>query len=273
MPKALGLIETRGLVAAIEAADAMVKAANVKIVGKELTSPALITIKITGDVAAVKAAVEAGAEAAKKVGELVSVHVIPQPDVQMLTMFPEIGDEEKLPDNPQIANASIIQQDGMKEKSIAAEGLSQDYSQLESESVESEEQHDINDNLAIKFKKPRNTKVQVLKKTSKDGNKVSSEQLGPLFTLNNETIARLREEALGRKSDLVVEKSESDQENEENIDRVTNVSEDFSLANINSLNVHQLRRLARDTENFPIMGREISKANRQELLEHFRRIS
>ena len=61
MPKALGLIETRGLVAAIEAADAMVKAANVKIVGKEQTNPALITIKIVGDVAAVKSAVDAGA--------------------------------------------------------------------------------------------------------------------------------------------------------------------------------------------------------------------
>src|SRR5664279_3847971 len=94
MPKALGLIETRGLVAAIEAADAMVKAANVKIVGKEQTNPALITIKIVGDVAAVKSAVDAGAAAAQKVGEVVSVHVIPQPDEQMLILFPEIADED-----------------------------------------------------------------------------------------------------------------------------------------------------------------------------------
>ena len=94
MPKALGLIETRGLVAAIEAADAMVKAANVKIVGKEQTSPALITIKIVGDVAAVKSAVDAGAAAAQRVGELVSTHVIPQPDIQMLSLFPELGDDD-----------------------------------------------------------------------------------------------------------------------------------------------------------------------------------
>lgn len=76
---ALGLVETRGLVAAIEAADAMVKTANVVLVGKELTNPALITIKIVGDTAAVRAAVEAGAAAAQRVGELISKHVIPRP--------------------------------------------------------------------------------------------------------------------------------------------------------------------------------------------------
>jgi microcompartment protein CcmL/EutN len=76
---ALGLVETRGLVAAIEAADAMVKTANVVLVGKEQTSPALITIKVVGETAAVLASVEAGAAAAQRVGELVSKHVIPRP--------------------------------------------------------------------------------------------------------------------------------------------------------------------------------------------------
>ncbi len=76
---ALGLVETRGLVAAIEAADAMVKTANVVLVGKEVTNPALITIKVVGDTAAVRSAVEAGAAAAQRVGELVSKHVIPRP--------------------------------------------------------------------------------------------------------------------------------------------------------------------------------------------------
>ncbi len=77
--EALGLIETRGLVAAIEAADAMVKAANVSLQSKELVGGGLVTVTVRGDVGAVKAAVEAGAEAARKVGELVSVHVIPRP--------------------------------------------------------------------------------------------------------------------------------------------------------------------------------------------------
>jgi len=77
--EALGLIETRGLVAAIEAADAMLKAANVTLQNKELVGGGLVTVTVRGDVGAVKAAVEAGAAAARKVGELVSVHVIPRP--------------------------------------------------------------------------------------------------------------------------------------------------------------------------------------------------
>lgn len=77
--QALGLIETRGLVGAIEAADAGLKAAPVELLGTERTDPALITVLFAGDVAAVKAAVDAGAAAAERVGELVSVHVIPRP--------------------------------------------------------------------------------------------------------------------------------------------------------------------------------------------------
>jgi ethanolamine utilization protein EutM len=77
--EALGMIETKGLVGAIEAADAMVKAANVHLVGKEQIGSGLVTVMVRGDVGAVKAAVDAGAAAAKRVGELVSVHVIPRP--------------------------------------------------------------------------------------------------------------------------------------------------------------------------------------------------
>jgi len=84
--EALGLIETRGFVGAIEAADAMVKAANVRLIGKEKVGNGLVTVMVRGDVGAVKAAVDAGGEAARRVGELVSVHVIPRPhtDVEEL---------------------------------------------------------------------------------------------------------------------------------------------------------------------------------------------
>ena len=87
MIEALGLIETRGFVGAIEAADAMVKAANVRLVGKEKTGSGLVTIMVRGDVGAVKAATEAGAEAARRVGELVSVHVIPRPHADVEEML------------------------------------------------------------------------------------------------------------------------------------------------------------------------------------------
>ena len=79
--QSLGMIETKGLVAAIEAADAMVKAANVTLIGKEQVGGGLVTVLVRGDVGAVKASVDAGAAAAERVGELVSIHVIPRPHV------------------------------------------------------------------------------------------------------------------------------------------------------------------------------------------------
>ncbi len=87
MGEALGLIETRGLVGAIESADAMVKAANVTLVSKEEIGGGLVTVMVRGDVGAVQAAVEAGAEAAKVVGELISVHVIPRPHAEVENML------------------------------------------------------------------------------------------------------------------------------------------------------------------------------------------
>ena len=87
--EALGLIETRGLVGSIEAADAMVKAANVHLVGKELVGGGLVTVMVRGDVGAVKSAVEAGGAAAKRVGELISVHVIPRPHEEVENILPK----------------------------------------------------------------------------------------------------------------------------------------------------------------------------------------
>jgi ethanolamine utilization protein EutM len=83
---ALGMVETRGLVGAIEAADAMVKAANVELIGSEYIGGGFVTVMVRGDVGAVKAATDAGAAAAKRVGELASVHVIPRPhsDIEMI---------------------------------------------------------------------------------------------------------------------------------------------------------------------------------------------
>lgn len=87
--EALGMIETRGLVANIEASDAMVKAANVVLVGQQKVGAGLVTAMVRGDVGAVKAATDAGAAAAKRVGELVSVHVIPRPHGDVEIILPQ----------------------------------------------------------------------------------------------------------------------------------------------------------------------------------------
>ncbi len=89
--EALGMIETRGFVGAVEASDAMVKAANVILVGKEYIGGGYVTVMVRGDVGAVKAAVDAGAAAARRVGELVSVHVIPRPFDQVEGILPKPG--------------------------------------------------------------------------------------------------------------------------------------------------------------------------------------
>lgn len=89
MINALGMIETKGLVGAIEAADAMVKAANVFLIGKVHVGGGLVTVMVRGDVGAVKAATDAGAAAAQRVGELISVHVIPRPHQDVEMILPE----------------------------------------------------------------------------------------------------------------------------------------------------------------------------------------
>lgn len=88
--EALGMIETRGLVAAVEAADAMVKAADVTLVGTEKIGSGLITVMVRGDVGAVKAATEVGKDAAMRLGELIAVHVIPRPHTDVEKILPQV---------------------------------------------------------------------------------------------------------------------------------------------------------------------------------------
>lgn len=89
--EALGMVETKGLVGAIEAADAMVKSANVTLVGYEKIGSGLVTVMVRGDVGAVKAATDAGAVAAEKVGQVISVHVIPRPHTDVEKILPQMA--------------------------------------------------------------------------------------------------------------------------------------------------------------------------------------
>lgn len=93
--EALGMVETKGLVGAIEAADAMVKAANVTLVGYEKIGSGLVTVLVRGDVGAVKAATDTGAAAAQRVGELISVHVIPRPHTDIEKILPKVTDSQE----------------------------------------------------------------------------------------------------------------------------------------------------------------------------------
>jgi microcompartment protein CcmL/EutN len=241
MPRALGLVETRGLVGAIEAADAMVKAANVVLAGKEQISAGLVTVKVLGDVAAVKAAVDAGAAAAQRVGELVSIHVIPQPDEQLVSIFPELEDEKEQKSARLETKESKIE-DKIEKKPEKIEQISE----LEPVVKKAEES------------------IGPVQKRVRRKSKTNEEIDDTLF--ENDTISRLRKEALQLKTEkpdeAEVKKEPDKKEKEENL----------SGEDINTLNVHQLRHLARSIEEFPIKGRQVSRANREELLEYFKRL-
>lgn len=112
MGQAIGMIETKGLVGSIEAADAMIKAANVTLIKQEFIDGGIVTVIIQGDVGAVQAAVDAGREAAKRVGELLGAHVIPRPDDSVSKMFEShnnTDDEKQKQHRPEPKATSKVQ--------------------------------------------------------------------------------------------------------------------------------------------------------------------
>lgn len=179
---ALGLIETKGLVGAIEAADAMVKAANVRLIGKERVDAALITVKVVGETAAVRSAVDAGAAAAKRVGELISSHVIPRP---------ADGIEDLI-----FAKASITKDELERELGITSSPL--------------------------------------------------------------EIPERKKDEEVGKKEEPVTATEQPPLQLSDN--------EAEYLQQLQAMTVHQLRSYARQVEGLSIFGRQISRANKDQLI-------
>jgi ethanolamine utilization protein EutM len=117
--EALGMVETKGFVGAVEAADAMVKAANVQLLGKEYIGAGYVTVFVRGDVGAVKAATDAGAAAARRVGELISVHVIPRPHQEVERVLP-VGSQTEYDDRGQLQAGTRGQLGQGEGRSLAA---------------------------------------------------------------------------------------------------------------------------------------------------------
>jgi microcompartment protein CcmL/EutN len=251
MQLALGLIETKGLIGAIEAADAMVKAANVKLVSKEKITAALVTVKIIGEVAAVKSAVDAGAAAAQRVGQLVSAHVIPRPDDQLedIIYYSQI---QSSPDKTEVEEAKSKSKESKPEKIVEVPQLKVKEVAEEVEIVEStEEKEEPEEIITIKEKPKRKVKPVLPEKE---------------FSVTESRLEALRKEAM-----IEIGSGEEAKETEESSPPIFS-GEVPSRDELSSLNVHKLRHLARGFENFPIKGREISRANRDELIEHFDKI-
>jgi ethanolamine utilization protein EutM len=248
MQLALGLIETKGLIGAIEAADAMVKAANVKLVSKEKITAALVTVKIVGEVAAVKSAVDAGAAAAQRVSQLISAHVIPRPDDQLEEII--YSSESKPVEEKKVSKADELKKESEQHLDTVHE------KKEESKLRKTPDDSSISDSVF----------TDRLDENIKSKKKGKLEPGGQENLTVESRLAALRKEA-------IEEITESD--------KPTNSFEDSlptffgsvpSKEELSTLNVHKLRHLARSFEDFPIKGREISRANRDELINHFDKI-
>lgn len=233
MQYALGLIETKGLVGAIEAADAMLKASNVKLIGKEKITAGLVTITVIGETAAVKAAVDAGAFAAQKVGQLITAHVIPRPDDQVDIILPDLQSKEAIfekNDKPKANENNILN--------------NEDFPKSFEEVV----------------------KQPIVNKTI-----IEPEQETLFSMVEHSSVTKKRGRPRESKKEIVtVTKSIKDEIDVEN--KVLKDKSVPSLDELLALNVHKLRHLAREFENFPIKGRQISRANKDELCKYFEQI-
>jgi ethanolamine utilization protein EutM len=272
MQLALGLIETKGLIGAIEAADAMVKAANVKLVNKEKITAALVTVKIVGEVAAVKFAVDAGAAAAQRVGQLVAMHVIPRPDDQL---------EEIIYNIPSEKNSQKSQRKNLKAKSAESSG------QVSFFDVEVEEKQE--EEISYAEELPEDEEIIVERKDEDENNEEQSveEEIQEEKIIEPDKPKREKHTKVDREKDhaqvsrleelrkAAIEEldGESKEETgEDDNEKKLDSSEVPSSEELATLNVHKLRHLARSFPNFPIKGREISRANRDELREYFEQI-
>lgn len=231
--QALGMVETKGLIGAIESADAMLKAAEVELVERTLVGGGLVTIIVTGDVGAVKAATDAGAAAAQRVGELISVHVIPRPHTELdgliVNIHPLKGNP---PEDPSPEDPSEEESEPAVE--IVAEEAAEEVSPVE-------EVKEVEKTEAVEKVEE---KVEVEKTVTKADDK-------------KETPAP----AKSGKAEVTREVVDA---------WVKDLGIDKAMAKLQAISVVKLRRLAREYRPFGIAGRAISKADKEILVTEFR---
>lgn len=270
MKHSLGLLESKGLVALIEAADVILKNSPVEILWVRKLNNGLVTLVISGETDYVKAVMDMAVEAGNKVGEIYSHSIIEDPDVNLLKIFES---------NLDITKSKVMdlnsQQETAKNESKNFEMIVRTNVKRKTKNLvdhQSEEKFNYNNK---KITQDTNQDFKELKftviKNQKDEN--SSESTKSKLADAFSTLERLRREALGiTEKDNITEKN-IEGENDKMIKSHVLLDKDNVLASIEKMNVHELRRYARAFENFPIKGRQISKANRSKLLNLFKEIT
>ncbi len=299
MSNSIGLIESKGLVALVEAADVISKNSPVEILGVHKLVNGLVTLAVCGNTDYVCAAIESGTEAGKRVGEIYSFSVVDNPTNKLLEIFSELFpsdtnfyhlaeekfetkknvEDKKSVEGPaeNISEAAKTKTESKREKSkplIASETVPVQKAKRKKITLETETSKPENQSLSkseVENKIEKNiTNPEKQTEKTLDGNE-SSKKLS--------TIERLRLEALGLKDKKIKSKEVSSTENvvKEKVKRVVKPKgnkeiDEIDFEAINGMNVHKLRHYAREFSEFPIKGREISRANRNELVELFSKL-
>jgi microcompartment protein CcmL/EutN len=289
MSISFGLIESKGLVALVEAADVILKNSPVEILGVHKLNNGLTALAVSGDQDYVNAAVESAADAGKRVGEINAFTVINQPPKQVMKIFGDLFSvsmeyDELIPDSNEESNLKVnrikvSENEKLKIRSINVKASKEkEKSEAAAETAHSEkESKKITSDKAAQFKHKVKSNLSssqniIKQKESADSESTNSESE---IDLNLSTIERLRREALGSSAKKIIKeraiatapvkriKAKRD------IIKSENQKADYEL--IDKMNVHKLRNYARKFPNFPIKGREISRANRDELIEYFKK--
>lgn len=287
MSNSIGLIESKGLVALLEAADVILKNSPVTILGIYKLENGLVTLAVSGNSDYVKAAIESGAEAGRRVGEIYASSVVDNPGKELLEIFGElfprdeiissvpdeikslrINSDDKKTDEQSNLFASVVKQ-------VKTESKREKSKPLQVTKItpihKIKKNHAQTDNqIKPKADESSEKKIEEIKK------EISEKDLLPELEKPLSTIERLRIEALGlegkkKKSKEIAAATEKKNDEVKSV-TPSNKSGVVDFEAIDQMNVHKLRHYAREFPNFPIKGREISRANRDELVEWFKTI-
>lgn len=285
MVNSIGLIESKGLVALIEVADVILKNSPVNILGIHKLENGLISLAVSGNSDYVKAAVDAGVEAGKRVGEIHSFSVIDNPQKELINLFGNLFPEVKL---KEINRIDVKTETALEPEKHKLEEISKEIISVKP-AVRSESKREKSKPILVTNVDPiKIVKKTVDKKSEKikpvDSEKETKKNIDEKLIQQKDeedetkksisTIERLRLEALGlKKKDRTNDNVKSDSEiPNEKVNKINLAleSRDIDFSAIDEMNVHKLRNYARKFPEFPIKGREISRANRDELVKLFK---
>lgn len=257
--EAIGMIETKGLLAAIESADAMLKAAEVRLLERTFVGGGLVTITITGDVAAVKASIDAAAASVARLGEelLVSQHVIPRPHTELgETILSPIPLAERCHKEPEEEKA--------EEEPAEIRPLAQEPETEPEKPVKQEEEPEI------ESEEPEQEQLQIGSEEEAEEQEEQAEEQEEQVEETDGQEELPEDESSQQEDDLSGEKAS--QMHKADLDRMVETSGlDNAMAALEKCKVVKLRNLAREYEDFGIAGRLISKANKTALIEEFKK--